>query len=238
MRTLLLVSNNLKIYLTRKGAWLIFVGLMVALLALFLYQYRHLINLDAGLAVMQSLQEWVSERHPAYFALLLAIAPLFGCPVSPLLVMAGGVYGQTMGVIWTILGMTLSNILAFWIAAYGLREQVEHWLIKRTTRIPEVSREESMRLILVVRLTPGIPFCLQNYFLGFVRVPFIRYLFMSFLLQLLPVCGFVIFGGSIFEGKFGLALIVMSLLVVIAIVARMVHARIQKSKNATNLIDE
>ena len=230
--------EHLKNNLTRNGIWLGFFGLMVALLAYSLYHYKHLINLDAGLAAVQSLKEWVEGKHPAYFVLLLAIGPLFGCPVSLLLVMAGGFYGQTMGVVWSILGMTLSNILAYWIAAYGLREQVERWLIKRTTRIPEVSREEATRLILIVRLTPGIPFCLQNYFLGFVRVPFVRYLLMSFLLQLLPICGFVIFGGSIFEGKFGLALVVMSLLAVVAIVTKMVHARIQKSKKPTNRIDE
>ena len=68
-------------------------------------------------------------------------------------------------------------------------------------------------LIVLLRVTPGVPFPVQNYLLGLAAVPFVRYLFVSCLIQL-PINGAVIFfGDALLQGKGKIALVSLLLLI-------------------------
>jgi uncharacterized membrane protein YdjX (TVP38/TMEM64 family) len=74
-------------------------------------------------------------------------------------------------------------------------------------------------MILILRLTPGLPLFLQNYVLGFLRVPFRLYLPVSMGCTGLIACGVVLSGAGVAKGNLtpiltGVALIVVGLLVV------------------------
>ena len=69
----------------------------------------------------------------------------------------------------------------------------------------EMTENNTMRLGLFLRLTPGIPYAMQNIILGIMGMR-LRPLVVSIPLTSLWTTSFIITGGAIFEGQFGWAL--------------------------------
>lgn len=213
------------------GLAAVFFGLVTLIALYFMAQW---LDLDKAkvLALIDEMNVWVSDKNPAYYILLVALCPLVGFPVSPFLMVAGVFYGYTMGTLWAMCGITLSNVIGYWIGGYGFRDQVEKFLLKRTTKIPEIPQQHTKRVIILLRLTPGFPLFAQNYLLGFARVPFKEFFWLSLLLNIIPIAGFVIFGGSIFEGKLGMTLVGVSVLIVVAIASKLTYSYVQTKKQS------
>ena len=71
-------------------------------------------------------------------------------------------------------------------------------------------------MIVLLRVTPGIPFPVQNYLLGLARANFGRYLLLSIVLQGPLNAAFVVFGEALLHGRgkmvfYGLSAIVVLL---------------------------
>jgi uncharacterized membrane protein YdjX (TVP38/TMEM64 family) len=89
-------------------------------------------------------------------------------------------------------------------------------------------KNDHIRLILILRLTPGIPLFIHNYILGFFRTPFLLYLPLSLLLAGSIACGILLTGGAILQGKVGAAITGISLIVVGVLVIRILRAKLAK----------
>jgi uncharacterized membrane protein YdjX (TVP38/TMEM64 family) len=76
-----------------------------------------------------------------------------------------------------------------------------------------VQKGDETGLIVLLRVTPGIPFPVQNYLLGLARASFGRYLLISLAIQGPLNAAFVIFGTALLEGKGKTAFIVVSVIV-------------------------
>lgn len=226
----------LKKHPIKTGVSLILVGLAILAILYFLAQTFGL-DKERVSALIDGMNAWVSGKNPLYYVLMVALCPLIGFPVSPFLIVAGGFYGYGMGTLWAMCGIALSNILGYWIGGYGFRDQVERFLVRKAKGIPAIPHEHTFRVIVLFRLTPGIPLCIQNYLLGFARVPFKEYFWLSLLLNIIPVTGFVIFGGSIFKGNIGLALVGVSLLIVVAIGSKLLYNYLQNRKKAPHVFE-
>lgn len=194
-----------------------------------------------GLLLMQEVVDWrllieegrfwmgeLAKAHPLWLISLMAIIPLFGLPMSPLMLVAG-LYGPVEGMLYAMTGLALNNTLAYFLASRWMRGLVIRVLKKRDMKVPDVPAGEEIKIIALFRLTPGIPLPLQNYLLGMSSVRFWTYTLWSLLFQSIPVAAFVIFGGAIYEGKMGLILLAGILLVVMAIVGRL-YLNAQKRK--------
>ena len=171
----------------------------------------------------------LSEIHPLILFAAIALLPLIGFPVSPLLVAAGVAYDHATGLMIGISGMAVNDALGYWLASTVLRERVESFVEKRGWRIPVINEANTIKIVTIFRLTPGFPLPAQTYLLGLAKVPFFTYMWVSVLAQCIPVAGFVLTSGSIFEGSWGIVFIGVSLLVVMAIAARMITNHYGKS---------
>ena len=191
------------------------------------------IDYDGLLGLMHSWIDYIANTSPLVLFFCIAILPLFGFPVSPMIIAAGLAYGIGIGFIVVICGTMVNDILGYWIAARFMRGFIEDMVGKRGWKIPQVPPSEMTRVIVLFRLTPGFPLNIQNYLLGLARVPFGKYLFYSFLVQLIPSIGFVITGGSIFDGQWGLIIVGVSIIIIMAIIAKMVYN--YRQKNANNI---
>ena len=89
--------------------------------------------------------------------------------------------------------------------------------------------------ILLVRITPGIPYFLQNWTLGLAGVKRMPFIILTVAIQMVYAAGFVILGRSAFEGRAGLAIGAVALLVFASIFARIVHLRLKSSSDAQEL---
>lgn len=165
------------------------------------------------------------ERHPATLLLLLATLPGIGFPVSPLLVLFGLVMGPRIGLpaacALGILAQSFCSIWTYWLAVGPLRAWLKGLVLRRHS-LPEVSRSNAVQIGLLLRLTPGIPYALQNVALGVIGLPFGIYLLVSLPVQSLYTVAFIVTGGAIFEGRAGLAVTAGLLLVALVVATRLV----------------
>jgi uncharacterized membrane protein YdjX (TVP38/TMEM64 family) len=85
-------------------------------------------------------------------------------------------------------------------------------------------------MILIVRLTPGLPLFLQNYLLGFFRVPFRLYLPVSLGCSGLIASGIVLSAAGVADANLTPVLTGVSLLVLGWVVVRMTRQRLGRVK--------
>ncbi len=149
---------------------------------------------------------------PFLFLLAFALTPLLLVPITPFYFTAG-VYGLWQGIVIIWVGLAINIALSYWIAHGFLRPYLENFLKKRHYTIPRVEQGNALRLILVLRMAPGLPFPIQNYLLGLSGVPFRMYFLWSMGLQIGVAAMMVNAGESILQGNFGQAMTAIGLLV-------------------------
>jgi uncharacterized membrane protein YdjX (TVP38/TMEM64 family) len=175
-------------------------------------------------------------QHPWILFLSLVILPGLPVPTSALLFLAGTVWREqpVMACLLCLAAIGLNMTWTYWLAARAGRRLIERMLAAFSIRIPELPRGDHLRLILILRLTPGMPFFVQNYLLGLFRAPFRLYLVVSLGCNALFASGIVLSGAGIAEGNLtpvltGLGLIVLGLVVVHTIRQRLARRRAVKT---------
>lgn len=172
--------------------------------------------------------EAMSDRPWALFAAVVIVGGI-PLPLSPVILLAGVVFTERFGIATAVLicyaAMVISMVWTYFVAAYPLHRLCSKIIMRFADRLPEVPDHHKLKVALVVRITPGIPFFVQNYFLGFSRIPFVQYLWVSLLVQAFYTTGFVVSGGAIFEGKAGLAILGLAILVVASVIIQILRKR-------------
>ncbi len=178
-------------------------------------------------------QGWLADHRWWLFAALV-ILPGFPVPTSALLLLAGTVWAEQplVGCLVALAGIAMNMGWTHWLAAGPGRSLVAKWLEASEVRLPEMPAGNHVRMTLVLRLTPGIPFFLQNYLLGFFGVPFRIYLPLSLLCNGFLTCAFVLGGAGISSGKIGPAISGVSVLIVAVIGLKWIRGRMVAKKAA------
>lgn len=161
------------------------------------------------------------KERPWWLFAALVILPGLPVPTSALMVLAGTVWRErpVLACGLALLALALNLCWTYWLAARPGRGLVEKLLAAGTLRVPELPRGNDLRLLLVLRLTPGLPLFFQNYLLGFFRVRFGLYLPVSLACSGLISCGIVLSGAGVAGGNLmpmlsGVGLIVLGVVVV------------------------
>lgn len=195
-------------------------------------------KMGVDMAVLKGLWERVNAylaQHPA--ALFWALVFLPGLPIltSPLLFTAGIVWRErpVMACSLCLLAMLLNLTWTYLLAAYPARKLVEKFLATTSIQIPDLPRGDHLKLILIMRLTPGLPFFFQNYVLGFMRAPFILYLPVSMLCSGIIGCGVVLSGVGLADGRLIPAITGVSLIAVGVVLTQFVRGWLGRRKKAT-----
>jgi uncharacterized membrane protein YdjX (TVP38/TMEM64 family) len=168
------------------------------------------------------------EANP--WALLAAVATLpgIGFPISPLLFLFGVVlaprYGLPTACALGILAQSFCTIWTYLLASGPLRDVLRRFVARRR-ELPQLNESNALRLGLILRITPGIPYALQNVVLGILGMRLRPYLLVSIPITALWTTGFIITGGALFEGRAGLALAGALLLVALLLATRMLQRK-------------
>jgi len=179
---------------------------------------------------MDLILTWCRE-NPNWIFLAIALLPGFGVPSSPLLILAGITWGTTPKSCALALAAVAINIIwSHLLAAGPARKILTRILGHRLARFQSQSKADRLRLAALVRFTPGVPLCVQNYGLGLLGVPLRLSLAVAVPTTAIYVCGFVITGGAIFEGRFGILLLGISLIVIAAISIQFIRRKITSTK--------
>jgi uncharacterized membrane protein YdjX (TVP38/TMEM64 family) len=178
-----------------------------------------------------AIQNYLRENPWALF-LALVILPGLPIPTSALLLTAGIVWGDrpVTACLLSLFALLLNQSWTYWVASSPGRQLVEKLLATTSIKIPEVSRGDHLRLILLMRLTPGIPLFLQNYLLGFIRVPFCLYLPISFVCTGVIATGLVLSGAGLSEGQAATVATGISLIILAAILTHFIRTWLANRK--------
>lgn len=133
----------------------------------------------------QSFTQWIEAIGAwGYVALFLAFAlgaPLFA-PGWLLSVVAGIAYGVLRGSVIALSGATTGAALGFLAGRHLFRERIAKWAAThdRFRIIDEAVTRKDWQTVVLLRLTPIVPFCIVNYFLALTQVRTGRYLLATF----------------------------------------------------------
>ncbi len=181
--------------------------------------------IQQAISLKDPVLEWC-RVYPIALFLAIAILPSFAFPASPLLILAGVVWGSNPLACALSLAAVLINITwSHWLAAGVGRKIIQRLLGDHWEKWKSKSGSHDWRLAAALRLTPGVPLCAQNYLLGLLGMPLRYSLAIALPTTGLYVCGFVLTGGAIFEGKTGLLLIGFSVIIITSFAVKAIRKR-------------
>ncbi len=182
-------------------------------------------------AVVEQLVDFLRSAGPATFFLAMAALPAFGAPLSFFCLTAGSVFGPQLGmpaVIALSLCAIAANIaLGHVLACHALRPPLEYLIGRLGYRLPQVQSGDVTDLIVLLRVTPGLPFPIQNYLLGLAGVPFLRYFVISCLIAFPLNAAIVVFGEALMQGRGKTALLGLLLVLAVMVGIHLVRKRYQ-----------
>lgn len=176
--------------------------------------------------------EQVRSLGAGWFFAAFAVLPALGVPVSIFALSAGPLFVSRLGLpaVLALSGasMAVSMVLAYALARWALRP----WLVRLLGFLgysaPTIPAGKRRLATLLLRITPGPPYALQNVILGLGEVPLSTYLAISWPVCTFNVCLFVIFGDALASGKGRVALIAVAGVVIGAVVVKLVRDRLAR----------
>ena len=129
---------------------------------------------------IEALQSWLLGLGlwgVLIFISILIVVTFLPAPDWPLPIAAGYVYG-----FWafplTYASIVFASVLAFVAARYLLRDRIRSLLNRRSKyrKLDKAVADDGWKVVVLMRLSPIVPFSLQNYALGVTAILFLQYL--------------------------------------------------------------
>jgi uncharacterized membrane protein YdjX (TVP38/TMEM64 family) len=183
----------------KRRLWII--GLIVVVVSLALVALAGHYDLRAR---MDRVVEWVRDAGPVPFFTAMTLLPIVGFPLSAFTLTAGPVFGPTMGiatvVLCSILTIAINVAVSYWLAARALRPVAE-WIVQRLGfQLPEIQPHAAFLAIVILRIVPLTPFCIQSIILGLARVPFGAYMLVSVVVPSAYATAVILLGDALMRG--------------------------------------
>lgn len=190
-------------------------------------------GLDLKALLAQGL-EIIRSAGPVAFFTAMAVLPALGAPQMAFALTAGPVFGPTLGlgpvIGLALFALTVNMALSYFLARRALRPLLEVLFKRLGYPLPRATPGDEFDLIVLLRVTPGVPFPVQNYLLGLAEVPFGQYLFVSFLIQGPLNAAFILFGDALLHGKGKVALIALSIILALMAATQLVRKHYGKKR--------
>lgn len=176
----------------------------------------------------------IRAAGPLAFFFAMAILPAAGVPflvfLLPVVSLFGPRFGTPLTVALALTAATANMAFTYALARWALRPVLTRLVARLGYKIPEAAATDATDLIVLLRVTPGIPFCVQHYLLGLATVPFGKYLLVSCLLVWPMATGFMLFGDALLHGKGKVALLSLSLLLAVTAALQLVRKHYGKKR--------
>jgi uncharacterized membrane protein YdjX (TVP38/TMEM64 family) len=186
---------------------------------------------------------------PLVFGLIYIMAVVLLVPGSALTLVAGAIFGLAAGTAIVSLASTTGPALVFLIARYLARERIAQQIHRypKFEAIDKAISDEGWKIVALLRLSPALPFNLQNYLYGLTGIGFWTCVLTSWV-AMLPGTFMYIYLGNL--GRAGLeaaegkgkspaewAVIVVGLLATIAVTIYITHVARRAIKERTTIAE-
>lgn len=181
----------------------------------------------------------------AVFVGLYIVACIFVLPGSAITLGGGAIYGLPVGFALVSVGSTLGATLTFVIARYLARDWVAGKVEGNQTfkSMDEAVAQQGWKIVFLTRLTPLIPFNIQNYGYGLTKVSLPQYILASWIGMMPGTVLYVYFGtlggnaaeGGLTTGEWvmnGIALVATVLVTVV--ITRMAKKALKDAVDSTD----
>jgi uncharacterized membrane protein YdjX (TVP38/TMEM64 family) len=209
---------------------------LVAIAAVVLYFVGWRTAWEEGRRWFSSTMDAVAAAGPVVFFSAMAILPAVGAPNLPFALVAGPAFGERLGMPLVItlglIALTINLTFTYWLARTWLRPLVTRLLARFGYPLPQVEGGDATDLIVLLRVTPGIPFSVQNYLLGLANAPFGRYLVLSCAIQWVMNGAFMLFGEALSQGRGKMVLTAVLVLVAATVATQLARKHMAKKKAA------
>src|SRR4030065_697462 len=137
---------------------------------------------------------------PLLFISIYAIGPSLFIPRLPLTLGAGFLWGPFWGVVFAITGATSGASVAFLVSRYLMGNTIkERFGYERWKWLQGKVERHGWKAVAFARLLPVLPFPVLDYMFGVTPIPFLHYLWASFVFMLPACIAYVAFGSSMGE---------------------------------------
>lgn len=128
----------------------------------------------------ETFQQWIEGLGPwgwLMFAAVYIVATVLLVPVSVLTIVAGLAFGLAVGFPLVVAAATIGATLAFLVSRHLLHDRVDALVAKRPKfkAVKAAVSEGGWKVVALLRLSPVLPFNLQNYFYGVTDVTLAQY---------------------------------------------------------------
>ncbi len=149
---------------------------------------------------LRSFNQWIAGLGVwgyVIFAAIYIAATVGLAPGSPLTIGAGLVFGG-LGFPLVVVAATIGAALAFLVARYLARSWVERTTARRPRfkAVDQAVTEDGWKVVVLLRLSPLVPFNLQNYFFGVTAIKFWHYVAATFV-GIMPGSALYVYLGAI-----------------------------------------
>ena len=96
------------------------------------------------------------------FLLFCIVWTLLGGFGSPILLLAGFIFGKWIGSIYAVIGLSIGATLLYMFANYFLKDLIEEKFSKKFSNLKEKFKKHEFNFFLIYRFIGGIPFVLSN----------------------------------------------------------------------------
>lgn len=165
--------------------------------------------------IMTQAISWIEDQGdmgPVYYVLFLGLWVTALLPCSVVEMVPGYLFGFKTGLICSLAGKNLGNLMSVLIGRYLLKDRLQETLIKKYPMLKafeKAIKEEGFKIICLIRVT-YLPMLIKNYGLSVLDVP-VSLIFLSSLATGLPfAAGWTLLGssakdlGSILRGEHSL----------------------------------
>ncbi|MDQ8188142.1 hypothetical protein [Pelagicoccus sp. SDUM812002] len=207
-------------------------GLLLAgaLAAALVWHHREFLNREQLMRTVESL----AAMGPWVFFSLMAVLPLFWMPLSPFLVLAPA-FGIETAIFGTASALTFNVVISWFVSGKWFRPLFERVVNRVGYSVPEVPARRMLGFALVLRLTPGMPFPLQNYLLGLARMPLGQYLMVSLPIIWIVSTSLMLLGESIMSGNIRFAIVGVFLAMIVALAFRYWRGKLEAKAAIENV---
>src|SRR5262245_11810977 len=146
----------------------------ILLIVLSLFLLFRLLPVGPALGALKAWLQELGFWAPIVFGLIYVAAVVLVVPASTLTLVAGTIFGLATALITVSLASTTGAAVAFLISRHLARRRVVQMTkdSPRFSAIDQAINEGGWKIVALLRLSPAIPFNLQNYLYGVTGIPF------------------------------------------------------------------
>jgi uncharacterized membrane protein YdjX (TVP38/TMEM64 family) len=174
--------------------------------------------------------EDLQQLGPVAFYALFGFLISLGLPPTPFLLAAGVAFDLRTNLVGVILSYGGSLSLSFYVSRL-FQPRLERFLTTKTPRIGNVIRENSISAIVLVRLTPGLPYVLQNCLLVSLSGRFVPYFIASLLPSVLLAMLLVVLSTMLLTSEYAFVTInaLLFLCIILLVLRKVASSQRQES---------